>query len=155
MIRALATRGRPWRGHVGHISRAMLGVLLGAYIVIAILNNMRSPLPARDLLPPGVVIRQRIFLNWAERRDHAKHRYVVAQEVWRIAKTHSEAVVACVDLVVPKEDLIDVWGNSASRDVSLLRAVATKLNGVRQYASPEAYLDDGQSPVRWEERPCA
>jgi hypothetical protein len=100
-------------------------------------------------------MRQRIFLNWVERRDRAKHSYVVAQEVWRIAKTHSEAVVACIDLVVPKEDLIDVWGNSMSRDVPLLRAVATKLEGVRQYPSPEAYLDDQDSPARWEERPCA
>ena len=79
----------------------------------------------------------------------------MAQEVWRIAKLHSEAVVACIDLVVPKEDLIDVWGNSMSRDVPLLRAVATKLEGVRQYPSPEAYLDDQDSPARWEERPCA
>jgi len=142
------------RGHVGHISSAIIGVLLGTYCGIAVLNNV-CPLPARDLLPRGSVMRQKIFLNWVERGDRAKHSYVVAQEVWRIAKTHSEAVVACVDLVVPKEDLIDVWGNSMSRDIPLLRAVATKLDGVRQYPSPEAYLDDQHSPARWEERPCA
>jgi hypothetical protein len=142
------------RGHVGHISSAIIGVLLGTYCGIAVLNNV-CPLPARDLLPRGAVMRQKIFLNWVERGDRAKHSYVVAQEVWRIAKTHSEAVVACVDLVVPKEDLIDVWGNSMSRDIPLLRAVATKLDGVRQYPSPEAYLDDQHSPARWEERPCA
>ena len=155
MIRALATRERPWRGHVGHISRAMIGVLLGTYMALAVMNNMRSQPPTRDLLPHGVVMRQKIFLNWVERRDRAKHSYVVAQEIWRLAKTHPEAAVACVDLVVPKEDLIDVWGNSMSRDISLLRAVATKLDGVRQYASAEAYLDDHHSPVRWKERPCA
>jgi hypothetical protein len=122
--------------------------VLSAYVGIAIVNNLRPPRKAHE------VIRQKVLLNWVERGDHAKQTFVVAYALWTIAKAQPDAVVACVDVVVPKEDLIDMWGNAASRDISLLRAVVWDLKQVRQYPNPGAYLDDDRSAARWQERPC-
>jgi hypothetical protein len=65
-----------------------------------------------------------------------------------------EAAVACIDLLVSKEDLLDRFGNPLSKDVLLLKAVATKLGQVRTYPTPEAYVDDRYGAARWQERPC-
>jgi hypothetical protein len=56
---------------------------------------------------------------------------------------------------VAKEDLLDRWGNPLSKDVLLLEAVATKLDQVRKYPTPDAYVGDRNGAARWQERPCA
>jgi hypothetical protein len=75
--------------------------------------------------------------------------------MWTLAKAHPQAVVACVDLLVAKEDLTNRFGNHPMKDVRLLEAVATKRDQVRRYASADAYLDDPGGAARWQERPCA
>ena len=135
---------------VGH-SRGVLG----AYVVIAVMNNMRPPPAVHGPLPHGAVVQHKAFVNWVERGNRAKLASVVGHEIWTIAKTHPEATAACVDVLVAKEDLLDRWGNPLSKDVLLLEAVATKLDQVRKYPTPDAYVGDRNRAARWQERPCA
>jgi hypothetical protein len=81
--------------------------------------------------------------------------HIASREIWTIATAQPEAVVACVRLLVAKEDLVDRFGNSLPRDVRLLEAVATRLDQVRRYPSPDAYIDDHDGATGWHERSCS
>jgi hypothetical protein len=149
------TRRRPLLARPAHLVWAILGGVLGAYVVIAGMNNMQPPRAVHGPLPHGAVVQHKAFVNWVERGNRAKLASVVGHEIWTIAKTHPEATAACVDVLVAKEDLLDRWGNPLSKDVLLLEAVATKLDQVRKYPTPDAYVGDRNGAARWQERPCA
>jgi hypothetical protein len=125
--------------------------MLGGYAVIAVLNNLG---PAHGPLPRSGVVQTKVFVNWVERENRARLTRVASREIWAIATAHPQAVVACVDLLVAKEDLLDRFGNPLSKDVRLLGAVATKLDQVRRYPSADAYVDHHDGAARWQERPC-
>ena len=135
----------------GNVTRAVLAGVLGGYAVIAILNNSG---PAHDPLPRSRVVQTKVFVNWIERGNRAQLTHRASREIWTIATAHPQAVVACVDLLVAKEDLLDRFGNPLSKDVRLLGAVATKLDQVRRYPSADAYVGDHDGVARWQERPC-
>ena len=135
-----------------NVVRAVVAGVLGGYAIITILNNLG---PAHDPLPPGGVVQTKLFVNRVERENRAQFTRVVSREIWTIATARPEAVVACVDLLVAKEDLLDRFGNPLSKDVRLLEGVATKLDQVRRYPSADAYVDDHDGAARWQERPCS
>jgi hypothetical protein len=138
-----------------NVFRAVVGGLLGGYVLIAVLNNIGPPRPSHAPLPRGAVVQTKLFVSWVERQNEAKLTDIVSREIWTLAKAHPEAIVACVDLLVAKDDLTDRFGNHPMKDVRLLEAVARKLDQVRRYASADAYLDDRDGAARWQERPCA
>jgi hypothetical protein len=99
-------------------------------------------------------VQTKASVNWVERENRARLTRVASREIWAIPTAHPQAVVACVDLLVAKEDLLDRFGNPLSKDARLLGAMATKLDQVRRYPSANAYLDDHDGAARWQERPC-
>jgi hypothetical protein len=134
---------------------AILAGVLAGYVVIAVLNNEGPAKAAQDPLPSRGVVQTQVFVNWVERQNRGRLAHIASREIWTIATAHPEAVVACVKLLVAKEDLVDRFGNSLTRDVRLLEAVATRLDQVRRYPSPDAYVDDQDGAAGWHERSCS
>jgi signal transduction histidine kinase len=122
--------------------RAVLAGLLGGLVVVTILNNLGPANRGHTSLPRHGVVRTKVFVNWVERGNRTNLTHLVSREIWTLATAHPDAVVACVDLLVAKEDLLDRFGNPLSKDVRLLEAVAMQLDEVRRYSTAEAYVND-------------
>jgi hypothetical protein len=68
-----------------HLSWSVIGMPPASYLVVPGVNHTSSQTPARDLSPKGWWCGRGCSSIRLERRDLAKHAYMVTQEVWEIA----------------------------------------------------------------------